>query len=89
MAGHSEWCVGHTDNLNAREQGHNDGTAAQYTEKRRPVRLVYSEQFESLASAVGRERQLKRWNRQKKEALISGDVQALKQLRKRRKKKAC
>jgi putative endonuclease len=58
----------------------------QYTARRRPVELVYSETFESLASAIGREKQLKRWSSQKKEALITGDVAALKQLSKRRKK---
>ena len=76
--------VGHTDNLTARQQAHNEGTATQYTARRRPVQLVYSETFESLASALGRERQLKRWSAEKKRALITGDIAALKQLSKRR-----
>ena len=75
-----------TDNVPAREQAHNKGTAAQYTAQCRPVKLVYSETFDSLASALAREKQLKSWSRQKKEALITGDVDAPKQLSKRRKR---
>jgi putative endonuclease len=77
---------GTPDNVLAREQAHNKGTAAQYTAQRRPVRLVYSETFNSLASALAREKLLKSWSRQKKEALITGDVEVLKQLSKPRKR---
>jgi len=50
------------------------------------VRLVFSEAFESLRDAVKREKQLKRWSGQKKEALINGDLRELKRLSKRHKK---
>ena len=76
--------VGHTDNLTAREQAHNEGTAAQYTGRRRPVKLVYSETFDSLAAALRREKQLKRWSGEKKQALITGDTATLKRLSQRR-----
>ena len=46
--------------------------------------IVYTEAFDSLESAVGRERQLKRWSRAKKDALISGDLQTLKRISQRR-----
>jgi putative endonuclease len=78
--------VGHTHNLTAREEAHNRGTAAQYTARRRPVKIVYSEALDSLAAAIRRERQLKRWSGEKKKALITGAVGALKQLSKRRKR---
>src|SRR5918994_7057912 len=78
--------VGHTDNLTAREQAHNEGTATQYTARRRPVKLVYSETFDSLASALRREKQLKRWSGEKKQALITGDIATLKRLSQRRKR---
>jgi predicted GIY-YIG superfamily endonuclease len=78
--------VGHTNNLITREHAHNDGTAAQYTACRRPVKLVYSEEFAVLATAIARGKQLKRWSSQKKEALITHNVRSLKQLSKRRKK---
>jgi putative endonuclease len=69
--------VGHTEDLASREQIHNDGKGANYTAARRPVSMVYAEQYRSAASAIARERQLKRWSRDKKEALIRGDRTAL------------
>lgn len=77
--------VGHTTNLAAREKAHNDGTAAVYTATRGPVRVVYSEEHASLEAARARERQVKGWTAQKKEALIAGDAKALHMLSRRRK----
>jgi predicted GIY-YIG superfamily endonuclease len=48
-----------------------------FTAKRLPVALVYSEQLPNREMALTRERQLKRWTRRKKEALIAGDSDAL------------
>ena len=48
-----------------------------YTSKRLPVNLVYSYEFDSIEEAFLRERQIKRWSRRKKEALIRGDIDAL------------
>lgn len=64
---------------------HNIGRGAAYTRKRRPVDLVYAERHENRVAAIGRERQLKRWTRQKKEAMIRRDYAGLKALAKRRK----
>jgi len=75
--------VGHTENLAAREQTHNEGKGAKYTAARRPVRMVYSEEYASAKSAIARERQLKRWSHKKKEALILNDRAALKALSRR------
>src|SRR5436309_3060666 len=69
--------IGETDDVEARLQRHNDGKGCRFTARRRPVFLVYSEQYESRQSARARERQLKRWTRKKKEALIRGDVQTV------------
>jgi predicted Zn-ribbon and HTH transcriptional regulator len=49
---------------------HNSGRGARYTSGRRPVRLVYSESFDTVGDALKREYQLKQWPRGKKEALI-------------------
>jgi putative endonuclease len=76
--------VGSAQNLEARLKDHNDGRGATYTFKHRPFSLVYSETFGSEAEAVTRERQLKRWTRAKKEALIAGKLEHLKQLSRRR-----
>ena len=70
--------------LSARLRAHNEGHGAAYTFKRRPVALVYTERLPSCLAAIHRERQLKRWTRKKKEALISGDLAALRILSKRR-----
>jgi len=75
--------VGHTENLASREQAHNDGKGAKYTAARRPVRMVYAEEHPSVVSAIARERQLKRWTRRKKEALILGDREALRSVGRR------
>ncbi len=61
---------------------HNEGRGAAFTFKRRPVQLRYSELFHSEREAVQRERQLKRWSRAKKEALVLGDLDQLKKISK-------
>ena len=57
----------------AREQVHNSGRGAHYTACRLPVRLVYTESFNSKSKALKRECELKRWPRAKKEALVAGN----------------
>jgi putative endonuclease len=52
--------VGYTANLTLRERQHNEGTGAQYTAERRPVRIVYCEEHQTEQAARTRERQLKR-----------------------------
>jgi putative endonuclease len=54
----------------ARIRVHNTGRGARYTSGRRPVRLVYSERFETLSEALKREYELKQWPRARKQALI-------------------
>lgn len=76
--------VGSTGDLEGREYAHNIGQGAKYTFLRRPVQLVYSESYDSLEQAMGRERQLKRWSHAKKTALILGEAARLKQLSKQR-----
>lgn len=60
--------TGHSTDLDSRLKAHNDGVAANYTARRRPVELVYSELARTEIAAVQRERQLKRWSAAKKEA---------------------
>ena len=75
--------VGHTEDLASREHTHNDGKGAKHTAARRPVRMVYAEQYTSVESAIARERQLKRWSNKKKEALIVDDRTAIRSLGRR------
>lgn len=69
--------VGQTSDLGSRIARHNEGTAARWTAARRPVVLAYAEHFSTLAEAVARERQLKRWTHAKKAALADGGVDAI------------
>jgi putative endonuclease len=66
--------------LERRVAEHNDGTFGGFTKSRRPVQLVYSESFERITDAIASERKLKGWSRAKKEALIAGDFEGLRQL---------
>ena len=69
--------VGHTDELEARIAAHAQGMIPGYTSTRRPVRLVWSEDFHTRDEAFRAERQIKGWSREKKEALSRGDWEAL------------
>jgi len=72
--------VGHTNDLQVRLDEHKSGVAANFTALRRPVTMVYAEEHPTSPRAEERERQLKRWSRAKKEALISQDLKSLKDL---------
>ena len=76
--------IGSTQNLRARIHAHNIGQGSTYTFKRRPVRLMYTEVFDTETQAIRRERQLKRWSAEKKKSLIDGNLETLKSLSKRR-----
>jgi putative endonuclease len=70
--------------LEQRVAEHNAGTYGGFTKSRRPVRLVYSESFERITDAIASERKLKGWSRAKKEALIAGNFETLRQLSRNR-----
>ena len=76
--------VGSTSDLDARVEAHNAGHGPRFTAARRPVTLVYSEPFDTMDESRRREMQIKKWSRAKKEALIAGDLAALKNLSRRR-----
>ena len=61
---------GWTNNLDRRLSAHNTGTASKYTRTRRPVRLVYREEFDTKQEAMSREYHIKRLTRSEKLALI-------------------
>ena len=62
---------GWTNDLEKRLAAHNAGTAAKYTRTRRPVKLVYYEEFETKQEAMSREYHIKRLSRLEKLALIN------------------
>ncbi|PWE16933.1 hypothetical protein DDZ18_09480 [Marinicauda salina] len=72
------------DDLGRRIGEHQAGMGGDYTRRRLPVELVYSEWFECIEDAVAAERRLKGWSRAKKEALICGDFDLVRTKAKRR-----
>jgi putative endonuclease len=70
--------------LDRRISEHNNGVYGGYTSKRRPVSLVWAESFLNITDAIAVERQVKGWSRAKKEALIQGNFDLVRQLAKRR-----
>ena len=72
--------VGSTKNLQQRIWEHNEGIGAKYTARHRPVKLMYAAEFDSIAEAYEREKQVQGWSRAKREALIRGDYDALPEL---------
>ena len=69
----NSYYTGHTDNLEERIAKHQAGEIAGYTATRRPVKLLFSQEFPTRVDALACERQIKGWRRSKKEALIRGD----------------
>ena len=72
--------VGFSDDPVERVKTHNESRGALHTAKHLPVTLVYTEPCRDIDSARKRERQIKRWTRAKKEALIARDYALLKRL---------
>ena len=65
--------TGHTDNLERRIGQHNLGEISGYTQTRRPVTLLWCQDFGSRQEALAAEFQVKGWSRRKKEALARED----------------
>lgn len=70
--------TGHTDNLENRLYQHQTKQIPTcYTSTRLPVKLMFTQEFETREEALAAEQQIKGWSRRKKEALIKQDWQAL------------
>ncbi len=79
----NSYYIGVTNNLDLRLNQHQQGVNKNsYTFNKRPVELVYQEEHTDIKKAIAREKQLKKWSRKKKEALINGDIDLLKILSK-------
>lgn len=72
--------TGWTNDIEKRLKAHNAGKGAKYTKGRRPVQLVYSEEFETREEAMKREYEIKQMTRKRKRSivgtpdLLKGDV---------------
>lgn len=69
--------------LEERVGDHNSGALGGYTATRRPVELVWHQEFHSAEEAIEAERRIKGWSRRKKLALIDGDWERLKRAAKK------
>jgi len=76
--------TGVTTDVNRRFQEHVQGKGGHYTNYNRPEDVLYKEPCGSKVDAERRERQIKRWSRLKKLALINGDKTGLTDLSKSR-----
>lgn len=82
----NSYYVGVTNNLQKRINEHNDGIdSMSYTFSRRPVKLVFNQEFLDVNYAIIFEKKLKGWSRAKKEALINNRFEDLPLLSKNRK----
>lgn len=73
--------TGMTNDIDCRIQQHNEGyNPTCYTYKRRPVVLMYWQRFQHVKDAIDWEKQVKGWNRKKKEALFTENWEEVKKL---------
>ena len=62
---------GYTVNIKEREQRHNEGRGARYTKARRPVKIVYSEEYQTKSEAMKREYEVNQWTKNQKMDLLT------------------
>src|SRR5919198_1248644 len=75
--------TGHTANLEKRLAEHKAGEGGEWTKRRLPIELVFSQEMPDIDSAFLAERQIKGWSRAKKEALIAENWDMLRWLAKK------
>ncbi|MBT4120104.1 MAG: GIY-YIG nuclease family protein [Candidatus Peribacter sp.] len=62
---------GYCKDLKSREEMHNSGKGAKYTRAHLPVKIIYSEEFDTVSEALKREAQVKKFPKSRKEELIN------------------
>ena len=74
----NSYYTGITNNVNKRFKEHQFGNKEDsYTFKRRPLVMVFYQEFNDVLQAIYFEKKIKGWSRAKKEALISGNFDML------------
>ena len=77
--------TGVSSNLSQRLSDHQNGKHRNsYTYSRRPVSLMFSAEFTDINLAIDSEKQIKKWSKAKKEALINGEFELLASLAKKK-----
>ena len=77
LCANGSYYTGSTRNLQRRLKQHQSGIGANHTRKHGPVELVYYEEHSRIDTAFYREKQIQRWSKAKKQALIDGDTNRL------------
>jgi putative endonuclease len=62
--------IGFTSNIDKRVHQHKTGTFDGFSKQYNCTRLVYYERYQTALVGIAREKQLKRWSREKKLSLI-------------------
>ena len=70
ICGDNTLYCGYSNDVEKRVSNHNKGVGAKYTKTRLPVKLVYSECFDTKSEAMKKEYQIKQLTRQQKLILI-------------------
>jgi putative endonuclease len=83
LCSNGSYYTGSTKNLEVRFQQHQNGEGANHTKKYPPTEILYYEQYDRIDTAFYREKQIQKWSRTKKEALINGDNDSLPELAKK------
>ena len=66
--------TGITNNISRRIMEHNSGlNKTCFTYKRKPVNLIFSQEFNEVNQAIYFEKKIKKWSAVKKRALLEGD----------------
>ncbi len=80
--------TGNTSNLEFRLSQYQVGkNPASYTYRRRPIRVVWVQEYPTRHEALGAERQIKGWSHAKKKALIEYDFEKIHQIVKQERKR--
>ncbi|MFK7786874.1 MAG: GIY-YIG nuclease family protein, partial [Crocinitomicaceae bacterium] len=77
LCANGTYYTGSTKYLELRVRQHQLGEGANHTRKYGPVELVYFEEYSRIDTAFYREKQIQRWSRAKKQALIDGELNLL------------
>ncbi|WP_152286669.1 GIY-YIG nuclease family protein [Flavicella marina] len=77
LCSNGSYYTGSTRNLDKRLMEHDNGNGANHTKKFPPVKLLYYEEYDRIDIAFYGEKQIQKWSRKKKEALIKGDLEEL------------
>ena len=67
---HNYLYTGITQDIEKRFGLHSAGKGAKFTQKNKPIKVVYAEKFTTKSDALKRERELKILNRRQKDLLI-------------------